>query len=604
VYEFRERDAHDFARHIRARVKLHGDELRFTGFCPYCNGGDRRDKDTFSINLKTGQYKCLRSSCSATGNMLTLSRDFDFSLGVQIDEYYQPRRQFKKLKTPAEPVKPKEPAVRYLESRGISQAVAERYEITVRNDDDNVLVFPFYDDRGFLQFVKYRKTDFDKDKDKNKEWCEEGCKPILFGMKQCDANISTLVITEGQIDSLSVVEGGFTNAISVPTGAKGFTWVPYCWDWVRQFEEIIVFGDMENGKMTLLDDIQKRFPNLIKHVREEDYQGCKDANELLVNHGASAVRQAVEKAIPIPVNRVVELADVENVDIYKLEKLSSSIYQVDRLLYGGLPFGGVVLVSGKPGEGKSTLASQILAIAIDAGHKTFAYSGELPNYQFKAWMDFQIAGPAHVIEQDNKFGDKYRSISKTNKQLIGEWYRGKAFMYDNRIVEADEKEDIIKTATDVIMQYGVRVILIDNLMTAIDLDVTHYADKYEKQSIFMKKLARIALRYDVLILLVAHKRKNNFSTNENDEVSGAGDITNLATVTISYGKDSELSSSQRRLRVSKNRLFGKINTAGYVLDYDERSKRIYGIQDDVNKQLGWDKSDGFVDVENLEIPFN
>ena len=78
-------------------------------------------------------------------------------------------------------------------------------------------------------------------------------------MKQCDG-FERLVITEGQIDSLSVDTAGINNAVSVPTGANGFTWVPYCFDWVSRFEEIVVFGDFEKGRMTLLDDIRKRFP--------------------------------------------------------------------------------------------------------------------------------------------------------------------------------------------------------------------------------------------------------------------------------------------------------------------------------------------------------
>ena len=51
-----------------------------------------------------------------------------------------------------------------------------------------MLVFPFFDEANKMQFIKYRKTDFDKSKDKNKEWCERDCKPILFGMNHCDAD--------------------------------------------------------------------------------------------------------------------------------------------------------------------------------------------------------------------------------------------------------------------------------------------------------------------------------------------------------------------------------------------------------------------------------
>ena len=614
IYEFREADAFAFARHVGAETKVQGGELFFK-ICPYCRPrpthGNTR---TFSINLQTGQFKCLRASCGVSGNMITLSRDFDFSLGNEADEYYRPRRQYRKLKTPKEPIRPKEAAVRYLEGRGISAEIAYRYEITTQTDHDNVLVFPFYDDQGNLQFVKYRKTDYDREKDKNKEWCEKDCRPILFGMKQCGEDHDRLVITEGQLDSLSVAAAGIENAVSVPNGAKGMTWVPYCYDWVSRFSEIVIFGDCEKGHITLLEDVQRRFPGRIKHVREEDYQGCKDANEILQKYGAGAVRRAVENAVLVPVQRVLPLADVEAVNIYQLPKLKSGITELDRMLYGGLPFGMVCLISGKRGDGKSTLASQIMGNAVDQGYVTFAYSGELPNYLYKNWFDFQIAGRNHITENKTDFGTPDRFLTRKNQELINAWYREKAYIYDSRIIESDEKEDLLRTIRKAIMQYGVKVVLVDNLMTAMYIDERPGTDKYDWQGRFVRELAAIAVQFDVLILLVAHRRKNAFGGDANDEVSGSGDITNLAGITLGYDRGAKdevekglMLEEQRKLIVAKNRLFGKTNTAGIILSYDEKSKRIYGKRDDVNRQFGWeteyDPAGGF-EYADMEIPFD
>ena len=74
-------------------------------------------------------------------------------------------------------------------------------------------------------------------------------------MQQCEDR-ETLVITEGQIDSLSLAEAGIKNAVSVPTGARGFTWYQHCADWIDGFREIIVFGDNENGQITLVNELQ------------------------------------------------------------------------------------------------------------------------------------------------------------------------------------------------------------------------------------------------------------------------------------------------------------------------------------------------------------
>lgn len=165
----------------------------------------------------------------------------------------------------------------------------------------------------------------------------------------------------------------------------------------------------------------------------------------------------------------------------------------------------------------------------------------------------------------------------------------------------DDSEDtsIIKIIEDMINRYLVDVILLDNLMTALDLDTIRESDKYEKQSQFLKKLTRITLKYKVLIILVAHKRKNNFSKNANDEISGSSDISNLASVVLGYDKDDDLQEEQRMLTLSKNRLFGK--TGSWIMEYDERSKRVYGERDDVNKEYSWNKS-GWED--STDYPFS
>lgn len=596
-YEFNPDDARAFARDQRITVKEKGDELHFKK-CPYC-GNKTNDKDTFAINLRTGMFKCLRSSCGAHGNMITLAQDFGFSLGSDVEEYYKPKKEFKGFKVPQK-ITPKEQAVEYLRSRGISAAVTTKYEITFRNDRPELVIL-FKDPEGVTRFIKYRRT---KAKEgQNKEYCQEGGEAILFGMYQCNLNNKTLIITEGQIDSLSVIEAGYENAVSVPTGAQGFTWVPRCWDWMQNFDTIIVFGDYEKGHMTLLDDIKRRFKQTVKHVRYEDYKDCKDANDILRKYGKGQIKVCIDNAQSEPIPHMRSLKEVQMVNPYDIPKIKTGIKKLDALLKGGLPLGSITLITGKAGEGKSVLASQIMLEAIDQGHKVFAYSGELSDSAFKSIAVLQ-AGGKHCFKYQTLDGYEGYKVSENNQVLIDNWLDDKVQIYDDRITE-DEPETVALTRLieEAITRCGADFVIIDNLMTALELESSSEQSKYEQQSTFVKRLARIARTYNIVLVLVAHMRKNNRGLNGNDEVAGSSDISNLASITLMYEKAKDIDESQRLLKVWKNRLFGYTNESGFLMNYDEKSKRIYGTDDDVTRDYGWYEP-SFEDAIPDTIPFD
>jgi len=595
LYEFKPEDAEEFASYVHIPVRRRGNELIFKK-CPFC-GMTSTEKEKFAINLTTGQYHCFRASCSAKGNMISLSRQFGFSLSNAVDEYYRSVKQYKRFKVSEKP-EPKPAAVAYMESRGISEEITRRYHITVQKDRENILVFPFYDEKNVLQFIKYRKTDFDKTKDKSKEWCEADCKTILFGMDQCNMENDTLVLTEGQIDSLSLAEAGVENAVSVPTGANGFTWLPHCWDFLCNFNTLIVFGDYEKEKITLLDEMYNRFNGTVKHIRPEDYRGCKDANEILRKFGKEALVDAVAQAVPVKHPKIMLLADVEQVELGKLEKFSSGIQALDRIL-GGFYFGQLILLTGERGEGKSTLASQFGSFAVAAGYNVFFYSGELMNWYFKAWFDGQVAGSEFVNRFVASSGFASYSVDNCALPIIEKWYRDRVYIYDNNILaDKSEEETLLSTLEMAIKQYGCRVLVVDNLMTAMVDDTS--VDQYRQQTIFVNALAKLAKRYNVIIFLVAHPRKRTGMEFDNDDIAGSSNITNLVDVVLRYsrpkGKDIPVDTAERELKVYKNRLTGQTNRVGIKMFFQPETKRISESSFDFDWRLGWEE-----EYEQLEF---
>ena len=619
-YKLKQDDIFSFAAAQGAETSRKGSELVFH-YCPYCQGGQHRDRETFSIHLEKGVFNCLRSSCGRQGHFVELCRDFNFPLAQE------QTRSWRQLPQPVQAPPMRESSLSYLASRGISQETAERYGVTARKDNPNILCFPFFDLQKRLVSIKYRNMRFRPGVDKNKEWFERDTQPILFGLQGWNGKFDQCVITEGQLDSLSLSEAGIENAFSVPNGCQGFTWLPQISEWLNQFQRITIFGDWENGRMTLLEPLLRRLKAPIRGVRPQDYLQEKDANDILRKYGPEALRKAVANAEAPQIERVRDLATVQSVDLNDLEKMKTGFPEIDQAT-GGLIMGQVTLISGERGQGKSTFLSQIIANALnqqdDQGnpYPIFVYSGELQDYLFKGWLDFQLAGMRHVSIVENEYDEKVAQMDKDAAAKINEWYRGRIWLYDDSLLPeegADACAILLQTVEKVIRQYGCRLIALDNLMTAMDGANTQ-AELNMGQSAFVGKLKRIAMKYNVCILLVAHPRKScsGLQVNRslgNDDISGSGDITNKVDVVLTCGRDPEKKDAVR-VQILKNRLFGRLRMGDNAISmvYSPYTRRIvspnlppvtYGWEKEAKaEQIGWPVGEWeLVQLSEAELPF-
>lgn len=340
----------------------------------------------------------------------------------------------------------------------------------------------------------------------------------------------------------------------------------------------------------------------VKAVRTEDYLGEKDANDILRRYGTNAIVTAIINAEVPKLENVKDLSTVRSVDMASLDKIPTGITELDQTI-GGMVMGQVILLTGKRGEGKSTLGSQIISEALDCGENIFAYSGELADFHFKRWLDLQLAGSNHVVRQETAFGVSY-TIPEETVRKISDWYKGRAFIYDNDYIPdgKSEYESLPETIEKVIKQYGTRLIFIDNLMTAMDA-VNDQNNLYLAQGNFVGQLKKIAMKYQVVILLVAHPRKSNMAFT-NDDVSGSSDITNKVDVVMSYGRAEEKDASyQSLLQVTKNRLWGKlrVGTDAIRLRYSEASKRVFDDRPGKPKVYGWEFDK--INIADQDLPF-
>jgi DNA primase len=65
----------NFIRSLGKNYYKRGDEIIFV-FCPFCDGGINRDKNTFLINSVSGLYNCYRASCNKSGTFYSFLKEF------------------------------------------------------------------------------------------------------------------------------------------------------------------------------------------------------------------------------------------------------------------------------------------------------------------------------------------------------------------------------------------------------------------------------------------------------------------------------------------------------------------------------------------------
>lgn len=556
--------------------RISGDEAR-TRTCPFCGGGESNDLFTFSINLDTGFYTCFRGSCNAKGDFPKLAS----KLGETTDFT---RASFKTQTVYAAPTSKLHDLtpdiISYFDGRGISEATLNAFGVSA--DDKGNIIFPFTFG-GELIYVKHRKLH--RAPNDPKEWADRDTRPILFGMDLCDTNLQSIIISEGQIDALSLYEAGVRNVLSVPAGCENLKWVEECWDWLDQFEQIVLFGDNDAPGKRMVSQLVKRLGEgrckiVQQYPLNSEGHECKDANEILCECGDIALLDVLDDAKEVPIKGLINLADVNPVDPTTIPRIKTNIPALDACI-GGLREGAVTVITGKAGDGKSVITGQILLNAIEQGCPVCAYSGELTCDEFQEWINLQAAGSDYVtLKHDPVKNKQVPVVPEDVAEAIRDWYNGKFFLYNNEeVFENNQSESIVNLFTAAHRRYGCRLFLVDNLLTA----VSDSEEETRAQGKFVNVLKRFAKKYSVHVIIVAHARKlaPGKRNIDQDDISGNSAIVKLA--------HSALVIERPNIRVIKSRDSGhkRIIECCYMPD----CRRIY--QKDVGdlNSFSWDKSD-------------
>ncbi len=201
------------------------------------------------------------------------------------------------------------------------------------------------------------------------------------------------------------------------------------------------------------------------------------------------------------------------------DKIPTGIGCIDRLI-AGIPAGGLSLISGATGHGKSTLTSQIILNLVEQGYKVSWFHAEQDDVPvFRALVN-QAVGVENLSHSEGAKSSMNAPVKLRAK--VAEWLDGRVALYNNE--HSFMIEEVLDTCKKDCADRGAHVLVIDNLMM---LDCrTPLMDENQRQKYKIMMLKKFATNTGVTILLVAHTIKMNglISTNS---ILGASEIVKM-----------------------------------------------------------------------------
>lgn len=598
----KELDIHDFdEQNLRCCCPFHQEDhasfiYNKKTFSFHCFGACARNYDILDVFIYKGMTYL--QACQKLFELAGIKYSFG-ELGVKTKHQYKYPKEV--------PLGDKSKVYSYFKKRCISEKTLDYAD--VRQDEEGNIVWNYYDTNDVLTMVKYRPSRKVR-KGENKCWCQKNADTsnLLFNMNRINVN-SPLLICEGEPDCLSAIEAGYTNTVSVPLGSSNFHWIEENWDWLEQFDSIIICSDNDEAGIKMQKEVVYRLGSWRTKVVEipsvvEMPDGKKlpvnDLNEALYYFGKEKVLEFILNAKDSPVPGVVDFSDIQDVDLDQIDGVTTGIKPLDRYLMK-LFQGTLNIITGINGAGKSSFINQLICQSLEQDKNVFLFSGELPNFQTKNWLNSVLAGQRHIEERH--FEDSvYYKVRPDAKREIEEYYRGRLYIYEDG--RSNRMTDLLKTMEDSVRKYGTKLLILDNL-TAINLECSD-DNKYNKQSELIMQLISFAVKFNVIVILVVHPHKIDTMRRLNKmDVQGISAIIDLAHRIISLYRVSEkdkqgepkLNGNGWRVKpikddvlidILKDRMLGFEGRSVGVF-YDQPSRRFFTNEVDLDRRYSWDK---------------
>ena len=468
-------------------IKVNGQEEQKV-VCPKCSNDRKKSKERcLSVNVTEGIYNCFH--CGWAGRITERK---------EVDKVYV----VPELKNSTEL---KDKTLQWFRERGIRQPTIKRNLLTEQNEympqvqkKRNVICFNYY--RG-EQVVNQKFRDGQKNFKQ-----VAGAEKIFYKLNDIKDE-KVIIITEGEMDALSFEEAGYKNCVSVPDGApppnsknnnQKFSYIENCYEYLEKVEKVFLATDSDSAGIKLRQELARRIGKEKCYIVRYP-EGCKDANDVLMNLGTTQLKECLKNAQPYPIEgvKLVKEFKDEILNLYNNghDRGATLGYEsFDKTLQ--FKEGMFTVITGIPTHGKSNFLEQIaILLAVKYGWKFAIFSPE----HYPKQVHF---GRLAKILVGKPFFKGYNE-RMTQKQLERAMkFIGDHFYFIHPNDDEFTLDNILDITRGLVLRYGVKSLLIDpwNMLEHTD-DSTAYVGSQ------LNKVNKFKQRYDIHIFIVAHTTK-------------------------------------------------------------------------------------------------
>lgn len=534
--------------------------------CPQCSAlRKKKFSKCLSVNLDKRVWFC--AHCGWAGSLKS---------GVDTPG----RTVYRRPEWPEQPVVT-DPLLAWFAARGISPATVHAEGIAVIEAylaalEERVpcIAFP-YRKQGDVVNVKYRGLT-------TKAFQQVGgAEKILY--RQDAIQRASVVIVEGEVDALSCIEAGYASVVSVPDGAPAptaknysakFTYLDQDPDPFADVQDIVLAVDADEPGQVLRQELIRRLG--AERCRLVTWPtGCKDANDVLRQHGAEMLRSCLDQAKPCPVQDAVTVEDQADEVALLYQRglsrgLSTGWEAVDRC-YTIEP-GQLTVVTGIPSSGKSEwLDALMLNLAT------------LHGWRFAICSPENLPLAVHCSKLLEKQVGKPFRVGPTPRMSSSELVQGMEWLNQHVTFIMPEEllpiAGVLDRASALVRRKGIRGLILDPFN-----EFDHTRDKGMTETEYISNtlgaLKRWARKHQVHVWLVAHPQKlyrredGTYPLPTPYDIAGSAAFRNKADNCLTVWRDMESPDLPIQIHVQKVR-FKHIGMVGMAELYWDRATGRY-----------------------------